>query len=85
MQAIDQFKAWLMPLLLTACTYLLWDKLDGMEARITKLESVTTQVTINTTDISYLKQEQGEMAKKLDIHLAAILPDETAIKQKKNF
>ena len=81
-QAIDQFKAWLMPLLLSACTFLLWNKLDVMEQRITKLEAVTNQVTINTTDIGYMKKNEEETRGKLDAHLAAMLPEEVGVKRR---
>lgn len=83
--AIDEVKAWLTPLLLSACTFLLWNKLDGMEQRITKLENLNQQVTTNTTALGFLQKQEDETKGKLDAHLSAVLPEEIKVKKESNF
>jgi hypothetical protein len=46
------------------------------------LENLQNQVTINTTDIGYLKESERENKEKLEIHLAAVLPEETKVKRR---
>jgi hypothetical protein len=87
-QGATDIKLWILigitPVMMLIIGYLINDKLTTIDNRrnFQALENLQNQVTINTTDIGYLKESERENKEKLEIHLAAVLPEETKVKRR---
>jgi hypothetical protein len=85
-QGATDIKLWILmgitPVMMLIIGYLINDKLTTIDNRLSALENLQNQVTINTTDIGYLKESERENKEKLEIHLAAVLPEETKVKRR---
>jgi hypothetical protein len=85
-QGATDIRLWILmgitPVMMLIIGYLLNDKLTTIDNRLSALENLQNQVSINTTDIGYLKEGERENAEKLNIHLAAVLPEETKVKRR---
>lgn len=89
MSKAESVKEWvykgLTPCLMLCIGYLLNDKLETIDRRLSAVESLQNQITTNTAQIGFLQQEQQETKNRLDAHLAAILPDEIKVKKERSF
>jgi hypothetical protein len=85
-QGATDIKLWILmgitPVMMLIIGYLINDKLTTIDNRLSALENLQNQVSINTTDIGYLKESERENKEKLEIHLAAVLPEETKVKRR---
>jgi hypothetical protein len=85
-QGATDIKQWILmgitPVMMLIIGYLINDKLTTIDNRLSALENLQNQVSINTTDIGYLKESERENKEKLEIHLAAVLPEETKVKRR---
>jgi hypothetical protein len=85
-QGATDIKLWILigitPVMMLIIGYLINDKLTTIDNRLSALENLQNQVTINTTDIGYLKESERENKEKLEVHLAAVLPEETKVKRR---
>jgi hypothetical protein len=85
-QGATDIKLWILigitPVMMLIIGYLINDKLTTIDNRLSALESLQNQVSINTTDIGYLKESERENKEKLEVHLAAVLPEETKVKRR---
>jgi N-acetylmuramic acid 6-phosphate (MurNAc-6-P) etherase len=92
-QGVTDIKQWILmgitPVMMIIIGYLLNDKLvtiketqEELSERLLRVEGLHEQITINTTDIGYLKESERENKEKLEIHLAAVLPEETKVKRR---
>ncbi len=80
--AIDQFKSWLTPALLVLIGYLAKNKMDSMDAKLDLIMPLQTQQAINTTTISRLDNDLGNLTDRFNQHLSAIPEGEITIKRK---
>jgi hypothetical protein len=85
-QGATDIKLWILmgitPVMMLIIGYLINDKLTTIDNRLSALENLQNQVSINTTDIGYLKESERENKEKLEVHLAAVLPEETKVKRR---
>ena len=86
-KTLAELKTWLYagvtPLLMVIIGYLLNDKLETIDKRLSALEGLQNQVAVNTTNISYLSRDVNDTKRLLQEHLAAIPAEEITIKKKR--
>lgn len=73
---ISEVRAWITPTLIVIVGYLAKGKLEGIESQLGTLQTLQTQMTINTVNIEIMKDDLNSQRLALYNHLQLFTPEQ---------